>query len=176
MLSAATTVARTRLNVTLYVCYMYNACLFFTSFDQPASPYCEECVCVCVCVCMCIHTHTHTFDCLETRAYELLLLPNNTASEIFLHKSWAMRSVDWVFITAEPTGLRLGEYGTRVKRRHARGWRGGCRWPLIAHGHALGLGQQQKPAAATDVFLYVNLSVRGSAKFGLHAGKFEFSI
>ena len=64
----------------------------------------------------------------------------------------------------------------RVKFRHARGWRGGRRRPFIEHRHAPGLGRQQKPAAATDAFLCVNLSVRGSVKFGLHAGNMEFSI
>jgi hypothetical protein len=64
----------------------------------------------------------------------------------------------------------------RVKFRHARGLRGGRRRPLIAHGHASGLGRQQKPAAATDTFLYVNLSIRVSGKFGLQAGNMEFSI
>jgi len=29
--------------------------------------------------------------------YELPLLPNNTGSETFLHKSGAVRSVDWIF-------------------------------------------------------------------------------
>ena len=33
-------------------------------------------------------------DCVEI-VYELPLLPNNTASEAFLHKSGAMRNVDW---------------------------------------------------------------------------------
>ena len=34
--------------------------------------------------------------------YELPLLPNNTASETFLHKSGAVRKVDWIFITGGP--------------------------------------------------------------------------
>jgi hypothetical protein len=66
---------------------------FFISFAQPASVYCEEYVYIC------IHTHVHThariYDCVET-VYELLLLPKNTASERFLHKSVAMRSIDWM--------------------------------------------------------------------------------
>jgi hypothetical protein len=44
--------------------------------------------------------YTHIFDCVEI-VYELLLLLNNTASETFLHKSGALRSVDWIFITGE---------------------------------------------------------------------------
>jgi hypothetical protein len=39
--------------------------------------------------------------CAET-VYELPLLPNNTASETFLHKPGAMRNVDWIFITGSP--------------------------------------------------------------------------
>ena len=50
---------------------------------------------------MCIHTHTHTHthtsDCVQT-VYELPFLPNNTASETFLRKSGAVRSVDWLRI------------------------------------------------------------------------------
>jgi hypothetical protein len=34
--------------------------------------------------------------------YALLLLPNNTASETFLHKLEAVRSVDWIFIIGAP--------------------------------------------------------------------------
>jgi hypothetical protein len=64
----------------------------------------------------------------------------------------------------------------RLKFRHARGCWGGRRRLLIAHRHASGLGRHQKPAAATDAFLYVNLSIRGSAKFGLHADNTGFSI
>jgi len=33
----------------------------------------------------------------------LLLSPNNTASETFLDKSGALRSVDWIFIIGAPT-------------------------------------------------------------------------
>ena len=43
------------------------------------------CVCVCVCVYIYTHTHTHITDCVKIE-YELRLLPNNTASEIFLNK------------------------------------------------------------------------------------------
>jgi len=39
--------------------------------------------------------YTHIPDCVET-VYELPLLPNNATSEIFLHKSEAVRSVDWI--------------------------------------------------------------------------------
>jgi hypothetical protein len=48
---------------------------------------------VCVCVC------TYTSDCVEI-VYELPLLTNTrkAASETILHKSVAMRNVDWIFI------------------------------------------------------------------------------
>jgi hypothetical protein len=44
--------------------------------------------------------------------YELLLLPNDNASEIFLHKSGEVRSVDWIFINGVPAWRRLGKYMT----------------------------------------------------------------
>jgi len=40
------------------------------------------------------------------------LLPNKTASETFLHKSGAVRSIDWIFITMAPAWRWLGEYVT----------------------------------------------------------------
>jgi len=48
-----------------------------------------------------IRVYIYISDCLEI-AYELPLLPNNTASETFLHKSGAVRSVDWVSIIGVP--------------------------------------------------------------------------
>ena len=63
---------------------------FLISFARPASLYCEE--------------HTHTPDQAEI-VYQLPLLPNNTASETFLHKSGAVRSFDWIFL---PLGRRSG--------------------------------------------------------------------
>ena len=58
-----------------------------------------------------IYTYIHISHCVET-AYELTLLPNNTGSEIFLHRSGAVRSVDWIFITGVPAWRWLGEYVT----------------------------------------------------------------
>ena len=52
-----------------------------------------------MCVCVCVYTHLS--DCVEV-VYELPLLPNNTASETFLHKSGEVRGADWVFITGTP--------------------------------------------------------------------------
>jgi len=60
------------------------------------------CVCVCVCVCVCINTHTHTSDCVEI-VQKLPLLPNNIASEMFLHNLGAVRRVDCIFILGAPT-------------------------------------------------------------------------
>ena len=42
---------------------------------------------------MCIYT-----DCMDV-VYELLLLPNNTVNETFLHKSGVVWSGGWIFIT-----------------------------------------------------------------------------
>jgi len=47
------------------------------------------------------HTHTHIPDCVST-VHESPFLPDNTASETFLHKSRAMRSADWIFIIKVP--------------------------------------------------------------------------
>jgi len=46
-------------------------------------------------------SYIRIFDGVET-VYELPLLPNNTASETFLHKSGAVRGVDWICIIGEP--------------------------------------------------------------------------
>jgi len=62
-------------------------------------------------MCVCAHTHTHnthTSDCLEP-VYELPMLPNKVATVIFLHKSWVVQSVDWIFIIGAPAGRCLGE-------------------------------------------------------------------
>ena len=55
--------------------------------------------------------YIHTSECMET-VYELTLLPNNAASETFLHKSVAMRSVDWILVIGAPSWRWLGEYKT----------------------------------------------------------------
>ena len=51
-------------------------------FFRPASLYCEE------------YVYIRISDCVET-AYELPLLPNKTANELFLLKSGAVQSIDW---------------------------------------------------------------------------------
>ena len=58
-------------------------------------------VCVCVCVYIYIYTHTHIPDCVTT-IFDLPLVPNNTASETFVHKSGAVRNADWIFIIGVP--------------------------------------------------------------------------
>jgi hypothetical protein len=55
---------------------------------------------------MCVYIHLP--DCEET-VYELPSLPNNTASETFLHKPGVLRSVDWIFIIGAPAWRWLGE-------------------------------------------------------------------
>jgi hypothetical protein len=44
--------------------------------------------------------------------YELPLQANDTASEIYLHKFGAVRSVDWVFVIGLPPRRWLDEYVT----------------------------------------------------------------
>jgi hypothetical protein len=53
----------------------------FIPFDRPVS--------ILWCVCVYTHTHTHMSDCVEI-VCEILLLPNNTASESFLRTSRAV--------------------------------------------------------------------------------------
>jgi hypothetical protein len=60
---------------------------------------------------MCKYVYIHISDWSEI-VCELPLLPNNAASETFLHKSGAVRSVDRVFIIAVPAWRWLGEYVT----------------------------------------------------------------
>ena len=48
--------------------------------------------------------------------YELPLLPNNSASETFLHKSGEVQSFDWIFIIEAPANRWLGEYVISNKR------------------------------------------------------------
>jgi hypothetical protein len=66
---------------------------FFLSVARPAFLYCEECVCI-------------------QFVYRLPLLPNNTASETFSHKSGAVWSVDWIFTTGTPCWRWPREYVT----------------------------------------------------------------
>ena len=62
----------------------------------------------------CVYIALHISDCVQI-VYELPLLPNNTASETFLHKSGALRSVHWIFIIGVPPWRWLGEYVTLNK-------------------------------------------------------------
>jgi len=52
--------------------------------------------------------YIHIPGCVET-VYELLVLPNNTARETFLHKLGAVWSVDWIFIIGALVWQWLGE-------------------------------------------------------------------
>jgi hypothetical protein len=59
--------------------------------------------------------YIHISDCVEI-VFEILLLPNNTASETFLHQSGAVQSVGWIYRWA--TGLavtgQIGDIGQNV--------------------------------------------------------------
>ena len=48
-----------------------------------------------------MYLYIHILDCVKT-IFELPLVPNNTASETFVHKSGAVRSADWIFIIGVP--------------------------------------------------------------------------
>ena len=58
-----------------------------------------------------IYVLIHICECVAS-VCELPVLPSKTASEIFLHKSGAVRSVDWIFIIGLPVWRWLGEYVT----------------------------------------------------------------
>ena len=58
--------------------------------------------------------YIHTSECMEN-VYELSLLPNESVRAAFLHKSVAVRSVDWIFIIGAPAGRWLDEYVTLDK-------------------------------------------------------------
>jgi hypothetical protein len=77
----------------------------FISFAQPASRYCEDYM----------YTHTHTSDFVGI-AYEVQLLPNNTARGTFLHKSGAVRNVDWIFLIGAGMAVtgRIRDIGQNV--------------------------------------------------------------
>jgi hypothetical protein len=78
----------------------FNAVPFLVCFLSPASVSIFWWICV----------HIHISDCART-VHELPLLPNNTASETFLHK-W-VRSKCWLlFIKGAPAWRWLGEYVT----------------------------------------------------------------
>ena len=55
-----------------------------------------------------ICVYIHISDCVET-VHELPLLPSNNASETILHKSEAVRSVNWIFIIIVLAWWWLGE-------------------------------------------------------------------
>ena len=50
---------------------------------------------------VCVYTYARALIWVEI-AYALTLVPNNSASETFLHNSGVMRSVDWLVITGAP--------------------------------------------------------------------------
>jgi hypothetical protein len=72
--------------------------LVFISLVRSGSIYSEEYV-----------YNTHVSDVVGI-VYKLMLLPNKSASETFLHKSVAVRSVDWIFITGASAWRCRAEY------------------------------------------------------------------
>jgi hypothetical protein len=72
-----------------WACNIHCCPNFLFLLPETVFLYCDICVCVCVCVCVCtcvcVYVYINISDCIETIC-ELLLLPNNTASETFLHK------------------------------------------------------------------------------------------
>jgi hypothetical protein len=60
--------------------------LFLISFDQLTSLYCEGYV----------YVRVYTYpDCIKI-VYQLPLLPNNTASETFIHRLGEVKTFDWI--------------------------------------------------------------------------------
>jgi len=95
--------------------------IFSKNFFCPTSVSVVWRICVCIYIYVYvyiyiyiyIHTHTHIHTYLT--AYELPLLPNETVSDTLFHKSWELRSVDWIFITGAPVWRWLGDYVTLDK-------------------------------------------------------------
>jgi len=74
---------------------LYQFLLFIYLFILLNQRICSEeyvCMYVRMCICVCIHIHLNA-----KIVHELPLLPNNTSSEAFLHKSGEMWCVDWIF-------------------------------------------------------------------------------
>ena len=82
-----------------------NSFYFFCPNSAPL--YCEYCEKYVV--------YIHIPDCVHT-VYELPLLPNNTAGEIFLYKSRTVRSVERILITGAPALGRKCECVTLGKK------------------------------------------------------------
>jgi hypothetical protein len=61
-----------------------------------------------------IRVYTNILDRTEA-LYELPLLPNNTVSDILLHKSGVVLRVDWIFVKEAPVWRWLREYMTLGK-------------------------------------------------------------
>ena len=81
---------------------------FCISFARPAFLYCEEYVCV----------YTHIRLRRGCKWIAVAAKQYDKASEKFLHKSEAVRSVDWIFIIVAPAWRWLGEYVTFDKLFH----------------------------------------------------------
>ena len=77
-----------------------HCCANLFHFARPASKILRR---------ICVYIYTHT--CAEF-VYQLPLLPDNTVSEIFLHRSVGARSVDRIFTIGTPSWRWLGDYVT----------------------------------------------------------------
>jgi len=74
-----------------WACNIHSCPNFLFLLPETVFLYCDVRACVRACVFVCVCAYIHTSDCIET-VYELLLLPNNTASETFLHKPCSAKS------------------------------------------------------------------------------------
>jgi len=103
----ATRLSTPRLPNLLLACPKWHAA--FTAL--PIIFFCSTGVSILWILCVYIHTYIHKSHCVET-VHELSLLPRNTGTESFLHKSGTVPIVDWIFITGAPAWRWLGEYVT----------------------------------------------------------------
>jgi hypothetical protein len=69
---------------------------------------------ICILCRICVYVYTYISERAQP-VHELALLLNNTASETFLHKSGAVRIVDWIFINGVLAWRWLGKYVTLYK-------------------------------------------------------------
>ena len=77
----------------------------------------QECIhktrLACIVMNICVYTHTQDY---MNIVYEVLLLPKNTVSEAFLHKSGVLWSVGCIFITGALAWQWMREYVTLDKK------------------------------------------------------------
>ena len=101
-----------------------------------------------------VYIYTHICDCVQA-GYALPLLPNNTASETFLHISGTVRSVGWIFIIAVPAWRWLGEYiGQKVLLSFLQ--TGSSSNPSYVHIFFLNLFFEEACIRNIIIILYIN--------------------